>query len=86
LIPWLSGKLSAAPALTLRRGDRLENRPSRARDKEEKRSPELSLPPEPRAGEAGEDEGESEPASMLDMWFREAEVIARNLKESGTRR
>jgi hypothetical protein len=64
----------------------LEQRPSRAKDKEQKRSPELSVPPELPAGEADEDEGESEPASMLDMWFREAEVIARNLKESGTRR
>jgi len=64
----------------------LEKRPSRAKDKEEKRSPELSVPPEPPAGEADEDEVESRPASTLDMWFREAEVIARNLKESGTRR
>ena len=29
---------------------------------------------------------ETKPGSQLDMLFREAEVIARNLKESGTRR
>ena len=36
-------------------------------------------------GEAGEDRKRERP-SLLDMLFREAEVIARNLKESGTRR
>jgi hypothetical protein len=29
---------------------------------------------------------EDKPTASLDMLFREAEVIARNLKESGTRR
>ena len=86
MIPWLSANLSAAAAPTLARGDRSEKRLSRAKDKEEKRSPELDVPPEPPAGEAEEDKGESQPVSALDMWFREAEVIARNLKESGTRR
>jgi hypothetical protein len=33
----------------------------------------------------GDDEVRERP-SLLDMLFREAEVIARNLKESGTRR
>jgi hypothetical protein len=86
LIPWLSASPSAAAALTLARGGRLEKRASRAKDKEQRDSPELGVPPEPPAGEADEDGGESRPASTLDMWFREAEIIARNLKESGTRR
>ena len=64
----------------------MKKRPSRAKDKEERRSPESDVPPEPPAGEADEDGVESQPASALEMWFREAEVIARNLKESGTRR
>jgi hypothetical protein len=38
-------------------------------------------PPQGDAAEAAR-----RPASLLDMLFREAEVIARNLKESGTRR
>ena len=33
-----------------------------------------------------EGEGKCEQTSLLDMVFREAEVIARNLKESGSRR
>jgi len=37
-----------------------------------------------RATPGGEEERER--PSLLDMLFREAEVIARNLKESGTRR
>jgi len=61
-------------------------RRGRAKDKEEDRSPEGAVPPEPTAGEADRDERERRPASTLDLWFREAEVIARNLKESGTRR
>jgi hypothetical protein len=39
-----------------------------------------------RATPGGEEEEERERPSLLDMLFREAEVIARNLKESGTRR
>ncbi len=64
----------------------MQKRPRHAKEKEEKDSPEGDVPPEPSAGGADEDEGESRPASALEMWFREAEVIARNLKESGTRR
>jgi hypothetical protein len=41
---------------------------------------------QPAAGEAAEASEEGRTASTLEMWFREAEVIARNLKESGTRR
>ena len=33
-----------------------------------------------------EGEEERQPTSRLDMLFREAEIIAHNLKESGTRR
>ncbi len=48
-------------------------------------------PPQRESQEQKPREGEdAEPArmpgSLLDMLFREAEVIARNLKESGTRR
>ena len=40
-----------------------------------------------RTGDKGDDDNETgKPASLLEMLFREAEVIARNLKESGTRR
>ncbi|KPL23006.1 MAG: hypothetical protein AMJ93_05725 [Anaerolineae bacterium SM23_84] len=46
----------------------------------------LDVPPEPAADEALEAQEERQPTSLLDMLFREAEVIARNLKESGTRR
>jgi hypothetical protein len=44
------------------------------------RAPESSPEPPP------DSEGEQKRASLLDMLFREAEVIAQNLKESGTRR
>jgi hypothetical protein len=64
----------------------VKKRPRRAEDEEDKRSPESDFPTEAPVREADEDEGESQPASTLDMWFREAEIIARNLKESGTRR
>jgi hypothetical protein len=42
--------------------------------------------PESSPESAPDSAGEQERASPLDMLFREAEVIARNLKESGTRR
>ena len=50
-------------------------------------SPGLVVSSVERATPGGEEEEEErERPSLLDMWFREAEVIARNLKESGTRR
>lgn len=39
-----------------------------------------------KPGEGDDAEPARRPSSLLDMLFREAEVIARNLKESGTRR
>jgi hypothetical protein len=42
--------------------------------------------PEPVSGEGDDGKEERKPASLLEMLFREAEVIAKNLKESGTRR
>jgi hypothetical protein len=47
-------------------------------------SPDLVVSSVERATPGGEEERER--PSLLDMLFREAEVIARNLKESGTRR
>ena len=47
-------------------------------------SPGLVVSSVERATPGGEEERER--PSLLDMWFREAEVIACNLKESGTRR
>jgi hypothetical protein len=47
-------------------------------------SPDVVVSPVERATPGGEEERER--PSPLDMLFREAEVIARNLKESGTRR
>ena len=47
-------------------------------------SNDLVLSSAERATPGGEEERER--PSLLDMLFREAEVIARNLKESGTRR
>jgi len=42
--------------------------------------------PESMSNEEGEGKEQREPASIMEMLFREAEVIAQNLKESGTRR
>jgi Fe-S cluster assembly ATPase SufC len=47
-------------------------------------SPDLVVRSVERATPGGEEARER--PSLLDMLFREAEVIARNLKESGTRR
>jgi len=50
--------------------------------------PEPLIAPVPGSGPEPTPGGErkQEPPSLLDMLFREAEVIAQNLKESGTRR
>jgi hypothetical protein len=42
--------------------------------------------PEPQSRDGDGSEEQARPASLLDMLFREAEVIARNLKDSGARR
>ena len=42
--------------------------------------------PESMSNEEDEGKEQREPASIMEMLFREAEVIAQNLKESGTRR
>jgi len=52
---------------------------------EEESAPQDVLPGQP-PGEADEGKKRRTPASPLEMLFREAEVIAQNLKESGTRR
>jgi len=49
------------------------------------RSPDEDALAGDRAGQDGQ-EGEATKRSPLEMILREAEVIARNLKESGTRR
>jgi hypothetical protein len=55
-------------------------------DKQEGVAPQQDASVQPAAGEAAQTPEEGRASSMLEMWFREAEVIARNLKESGTRR
>lgn len=42
--------------------------------------------PESMSNEEDEGKEQREPALIMEMLFREAEVIAQNLKESGTRR
>ena len=53
---------------------------------EEGRTEEAPAPPETSPEPTPGGEKEREQPSALDMLFREAEVIAQNLKESGTRR
>jgi hypothetical protein len=55
-------------------------------DEQEVVAPQHDVSVQPAAGEATQTPEESRAPSLLEMWFREAEVIARNLKESGTRR
>lgn len=56
-------------------------------DAKKTQAEETSDPPEASPQPAREEEEEQKrPPSVLDMLFREAEVIAHNLKESGTRR
>jgi hypothetical protein len=63
------------------------NKPSRqAMDATEEKPAPPDAVPEPVSCEADDGREERKPASFLEMLFREAEVIARNLKESGTRR
>lgn len=59
-------------------------RPTAEELEEESASPGVSQEQKPCDGDGAE--SPRRPASLLDMLFREAEVIARNLKESGTRR
>jgi hypothetical protein len=60
-------------------------RPRRHSEVEEEPAPQGGSR-EQTPGEEDDAETATRPASLLDMLFREAEVIARNLKESGTRR
>ena len=59
---------------------------SHVMDKQEGVAPQQDASVQPAAGETAQTAEEGTASSMLEMWFREAEVIARNLKESGTRR
>jgi hypothetical protein len=64
-----------------------ESQPSsHVMDKQEGVAPPQDASVQPAAGDAAQMAEEGRASSMLEMWFREAEVIARNLKESGTRR
>ncbi|MDY7041342.1 MAG: hypothetical protein SVX38_10815 [Chloroflexota bacterium] len=58
---------------------------SRAKEKTEESDPQDGLP-QPVTDEGDGGEGQRKPVSPLEMLFREAEIIAQNLKESGTRR
>jgi len=53
---------------------------------EEERIEETPVPPEAWPEPTSGGERKREQASLLEMLFREAETIAQNLKESGTRR
>jgi hypothetical protein len=61
---------------------KLVHRQDVARPSPESLAPVSESDPEPTPG----DEKKRERSSPLDMLFREAEVIAQNLKESGARR
>lgn len=63
------------------------NKPShQAADEAEEKTARRQVSAE-RTGDKGDSGNETrKPASLLEMLFREAEVIARNLKESGARR
>ncbi len=86
MIPQFRTSSSAEAAPTLARGVRLEKWPSRPGDSEEQRRRAGGILPETPEGEADEDEAKGQSVSALELRFREAEVIGRNLKESGTRR
>jgi hypothetical protein len=60
--------------------------PHSAAEKAQEKPAPQGAPAEQRTGEGDRADPARRPASLLDMLFREAEVIARNLKESGTRR
>ena len=62
----------------------MSKRPHQA--EEEKSTEEVPAPSADGPGPAPEEKNGPPAASPMDMLFREAEVIARNLKESGTRR
>ena len=64
----------------------MNKRSRQAKDEIEEKPASQDISPEPISGKGDEDKKERKPASRLDMLFREAEVIAKNLKESGTRR
>jgi hypothetical protein len=64
----------------------VNKRSHQAKDEIEKKPAPQDIAPEPTSGKGDEGKKERKPASRLDMLFREAEVIAKNLKESGTRR
>lgn len=63
----------------------MDERLDQGGDKTEE-EPSLQDMPGPVSGEGGEGKEQRKPASTMEMLFREAEVIAQNLKESGTRR
>ncbi|MCR4405698.1 MAG: hypothetical protein NUW24_02080 [Anaerolineae bacterium] len=56
--------------------------PGQVQKVEEEPTPQEAMP----ESESGEEQKKRKMPSPLEMLFREAEVIAQNLKESGTRR
>ena len=64
----------------------MNKRSHQANDEMEEKPAPQDTSPDPISGKGDEGKKERKPASRLDMLFREAEVIAKNLKESGTRR
>lgn len=66
--------------------DSLETDTSHAVSEHETAVPQQVILVQPAVDDTAEALEDGRAASMLEMWFCEAEVIARNLKESGTRR
>ena len=64
----------------------MNKRSRQAKDEMEEKPAPQDISPETISGKGDEGKKERKPTSRLDMLFREAEVIAKNLKESGTRR
>ncbi len=64
----------------------MKKRPAQVREETEQHSSAEDAAPQQKADANDTAQGEGKPTPSLDMLYREAEVIARNLKESGTRR
>jgi hypothetical protein len=64
----------------------MKQRPGQVREETEQDSDAEDVASQQKADANDTVQEEDKPTASLDMLFREAEVIARNLKESGTRR
>ncbi len=64
----------------------MNERAGRVVEEIEQESASKETPPGQAAGEGDGDKKRQKPVSPLQMILREAEIIAQNLKESGTRR